>query len=159
MKKKEQFDLFVEISALLTGFSEPELWGTGMMETYHDWLTTHCDADDLKYFFDLVSGILKDHKGKPDQINDAIRSIIMPASTCNALAQKLITLWYMGIWGTTPATPDWSAGGWVFAANAAPISAESYIQGVVWNAGQTHPPGAKQPGFGSWGIPPVGALG
>ena len=35
------------------------------------------------------------------------------------------------------------------------INAESYKQGLMWNAGHTHPPGAKQPGYGSWANPPI----
>jgi hypothetical protein len=35
------------------------------------------------------------------------------------------------------------------------INAEAYKQGLMWTAGHTHPPGAKQPGYGSWAKPPI----
>ena len=35
------------------------------------------------------------------------------------------------------------------------ISAEAYMEGLLWRAAGTHPQGAKQPGYGSWSFPPV----
>ena len=35
------------------------------------------------------------------------------------------------------------------------IDAPSYVQGLMWEAAETHPPGAKQPGYGSWAEPPI----
>ena len=34
------------------------------------------------------------------------------------------------------------------------ISAEAYKQSLVYNVMQAHPPGAKQPGYGSWSQSP-----
>ena len=35
------------------------------------------------------------------------------------------------------------------------VSTQSYTEGLVWKAIHTHPPAAKQPGYGSWALPPV----
>ena len=35
------------------------------------------------------------------------------------------------------------------------VSPQSYTEGLVWKAIHTHPPAAKQPGYGSWALPPV----
>ena len=79
----------------------------------------------------------------------------------NDVARTLIQLWYNGTW--SPLSVGW------YTANAARIpnppdlanlgstyvvSAQSYIESLVWTAANTHPMGAKQPGFGTWAEPP-----
>jgi hypothetical protein len=46
-------------------------------------------------------------------------------------------MWYNGNWGQNV------------------VSGQAYIQGLIWDAAEAHPPGAKQPGYGSWAIPPL----
>ena len=60
----------------------------------------------------------------------------MPDSLYNGLAKNIITMWYMGNWMNTV------------------ISPQSYVQGLIWGVAETHPPGAKQPGYASWSTAP-----
>lgn len=142
-------ELFLEISALLTGFNKTELQGTGMVATYYNCVAnvpqnTNYSNEDKKenninvaFFFAEVQEILEQSKGNEEKLTAAIASRLMPASAYNGLAQSIATLWYTGNWG----------------ANV--VGSQSYIQGLMWNVAEAHPPGAKQPGFGSWSIAPL----
>lgn len=142
-------ELFLEISALLTGFNKTELQGTGMVAAYYNsvanvpQIPNYSDGDkanntaNVGFFFAEVREILERSKSDPDKIADAIASRLMPASAYSGLAQSIILLWYTGSWGGNV------------------VAAQSYIQGLMWDVAEAHPPGAKQPGFGSWSIPPL----
>lgn len=142
-------ELFLEISALLTGFNKTELQGTGMVAAYYSCVANvpqipnYSDQDkanntaNVGFFFAEVRDILDSSKGDADKINAAIASRLMPTSAYNSLAQSIVLLWYTGSWGNNV------------------VAAQSYIQGLMWNVAEAHPPGAKQPGFGSWSIAPL----
>ncbi|WP_448701905.1 hypothetical protein ACFGVR_06515 [Mucilaginibacter sp. AW1-3] len=148
MMNDNRVELFLKISALLTGFNKAELQGTGMVAVYCDCVSNtpqnpNYSDEDLKantanadFFFAEVSSIFKTSKNEAE-ILQAIASRLMPVSAYNALAQSIINLWYTGNWG----------------ANV--VAAQSYIQGLMWDTAEAHPPGAKQPGFGSWSLPPL----
>ncbi len=146
MEEKDNLPLFSKISASLTGFSEMELWGTGMMETYYNYVMGKCGESsptklDLEYFFEKAKEIYLGDNNDENWIDTQIQTWIFPPTSYGGLAQLIITLWYTGNWG--------------LGFNGSPISAQAYVQGLIWNAGETHPSGAKQPGFGSWNIPPI----
>lgn len=129
-------DLFLEISCLLTGFSEAELTATGMLDCYYNTVLVNCNETDVTYFFQNVKDILTAPKRTEESTEQAIAAQLIPEWNYSGLAQSIIMLWYTGNW------------------NNSVVVADSYIQGLMWNAGHTHPPGAKQPGYGSWAIPP-----
>lgn len=124
---------FLELSVLLTGFSHSELQGTGMVDTYYSTLVAKTESSQLGLFFDKVREILS--MKAADQLV-AISAHLMPDSAYHGLAKQIILMWYEGLWTDSGVTTM--------------ISAESYIQGLMWTAAKTHPSGAKQPGFGSW---------
>lgn len=142
-------ELFLEISALLTGFNKTELLGTGMVDIYYNCVAKvpqnlfYSDKDkaantiNVGFFFREVSDIFENSKGNSEKILQAIANRLMPSSAYGGLAQSIVQLWYTGSWGGNV------------------VSAQSYIEGLVWNVAETHPPGAKQPGFGSWSIAPL----
>ena len=142
MQQTERLKLFAEVSAILTGFNVMELWGTGMMETYFEWIEKKADKQDLVYFYEAIEQIFAAHKNEQAR-ESAVASIIFPASAYHGLAQQLITLWYMGNWNET-ITPE--GGGAPKQVTIIPTP-EAYEQGLAWIAGQTHPPAAKQPGY------------
>ena len=59
-------------------------------------------------------------------------------------------VWYSGQWQPALVVEESKS-----LQTARNISPEAYIQGLVWAAANTHPPGAKQPGYGSWALPPL----
>jgi hypothetical protein len=127
--------LFLEISVLLTGFNQAELHATGMLDTYYDALQANTAQDNFTYFFEEVGTILQEKNIA--KLDKAITSYLMQPSAYDGRAASIITMWYTGNWGTEV------------------ITGQAYVQGLVWDAAQTHPPGAKQPGFGSWSMPPL----
>jgi hypothetical protein len=129
--------LFLEISALLTGFSTTELKATGMQESYYNTILKNTDGTDIDYFFQDVQALLSDPTRTEASTETALSTQFIPTSCYGGLAKNIISLWYTGNWGTEV------------------VSSASYIQGLMWNAGHAHPPGAKQPGFGSWANLPL----
>lgn len=131
--------IFEEISSVLTGFSKIELEATGMINKYFETILLNSIADDVNFFFEKAATLLAEPHliGSEADLEYAISTQLIPSSNYNGLAKNIILLWYTGNWGSKV------------------VSADSYIQGLMWNAGHTHPPGAKQPGYGSWAIAPL----
>jgi hypothetical protein len=66
----------------------------------------------------------------------------------------MIVLWYTGQWVQLPR--EWRGRHGANAADVdAILSAESYSEGLVWDAIGAHPQGAKAPGFATWVTPPM----
>ena len=141
----EELKLFLAISVQLTGFTESELTGTGMLDTYYSITLQNNTEDDIKYFFENARAILNAPKRTPESIAAAISEQLIPSSQYGGLAKNIIMLWYTGSLFNMALSgqPNYI------------VNAESYKQGLMWNAGHTHPPGAKQPGYGSWANPPI----
>ena len=139
---------FLEISAHLTGFEAIELQGSGMLETYYETIATKTGDATVTYFFEEVARVLEQGGGDPGKIEELIKVRLFPASCYGNLAQNIISMWYTGAW-----VPDTNAA--TSLAQMRNISPAAYVQGLMWPAIHTHPPGAKQPGYGSWAEPPI----
>ncbi|MBX9296572.1 hypothetical protein ACFFU8_11395 [Chromobacterium piscinae] len=144
----EPLPLFLDISSHLTGFSVTELEATGMSGVYWDTVQYQNAPTTLDGFLNCSRQILKDGRDNEKEIHQMIASQLFPTDKFDGLAQNIINLWYFGQW--PPANQNLSL------AMQHNVSPEAYVQGLVWNASQTHPPGAKQPGFGSWAEKPLG---
>jgi len=127
--------VFLEISVYLTGFSKNELLGTGMLDTYYNTVGANNNPEIINFFYAEAKRILRNKD--ENEINKEIKHSLIPDSAYRSLAKNIITMWYMGNWGENV------------------ISAKSYKQGLVWLAAETHPPGAKQPGYASWSDEPI----
>lgn len=137
--------LFLAISSRLTGFEVVDLEGTGMTQTYFDTLAKNTAAEVLDWFFEEAASILA--LPDDDAIDAAIRSKLMPESSYDATAKAIILMWYTGEWYTNIAQPA--------SIDSTQIDGASYVQGLMWNVAEAHPPGAKQPGYGSWAEAPI----
>lgn len=142
-------DLFLKISTWLTGFDEVELLGTGMLDTYYQTIITKNTASCIENFFEAARMVLHEGGGDEDKTNALIASLLFPTSCYNNLAQNIINMWYNGDWAPNVNAPNANI------AQVSNISPQAYVQSLVWPAAQTHPPGAKQPGYGSWAMPPI----
>ena len=131
-------ELFLEISAFLTGFTETELTGTGMLATYYNAVLSKSPPQAVASFFADMADFLHN---KPDDPAKVMKEKFMPLDRYNGLTQYIINMWYTGNWG--------------LGYNGVVISAASYIQGLMWETGHTHPAGAKQPGYASWAFKPL----
>lgn len=130
------FDVFMSISEALTGFSVNELQATGLAETYYTYILGNLQAATFVEFLTVSKNILENSL-TGDQLKNGIISEIMADPGLSYISDKVITLWYLGTW------------------EGAYINDLSYKEGLVWNVMYSHPPGAKQPGYRSWGIKPV----
>ncbi|WP_415326940.1 hypothetical protein [Chryseobacterium sp. MMS23-Vi53] len=130
------FDVFMSISEALTGFSVNELQSTGLAETYYNYILGNFDAATFVEFLTVSKNVFESSFSE-DQLRNTIASDILSDPGMNDMAGKVITLWYLGTW------------------EGAYINDLSYKEGLVWNVMHAHPPGAKQPGYKSWGVKPV----
>jgi len=128
-------EAFVELSAALTGFSQVDLLGTGVADSY--WNTTIKQigketADQLLTAWQTV-------KDPPDSLDTALQNEILSHFVLGPIAREIIKMWYLGQWGDDAKTT---------------VSSEAYQQGLVWIAINAHTQGANQQGFGTWSFPP-----
>jgi hypothetical protein len=152
--------VFRAVSSHLTGYSEVDLEGTGMLTDYFTALMKEQDHEGVRLF------LLKAEEILGLQPSGAIEAAIqqyfieLPATASRrntpfdemsyqGLAQRITILWYTGVWTTmnwlgTKSQPD----------RTAIISGRAYQQGLIWLTAHTHPAGAKQPGYGSWSRKP-----
>jgi hypothetical protein len=150
--------VFLALSSHLTGFSQVELQGTSMLETYYCTLMREDDQEGVRGFFRKAKQILES-ENTIQEIKETF--IDLPVSTAGSnppfdqmpyqgLAQRIILLWYTGIWTTMNWSDQKSQQD-----RTAMVSAQAYEEGLIWVAAETHPAGAKQPGYNSWSKPPL----
>lgn len=133
---------FVRLSAALTGFTAAELHGSGMVRPYWDFMSRIAGEHGMGRLLDV------------DARSDAALQALLADPHAGPLARNLITLWYLGQWVQLPY--DWRNRHGAHAQDETHyLSADSYAAGLVWQAMHVHPQGARQPGFGSWSLPPV----
>lgn len=134
-------EIFLRISVHLTGFSRTDLQGTGMLEAYYKKTLDECitanEGDTLQSFLREAEAILDRHGEDDRSISNDIASSLLPYQKFADLIKNIITLWYLGNWGSEVLSP------------------QSYTQGLIWEIADSHPPGAKQPGYGSWAMKPL----
>jgi hypothetical protein len=152
--ERSPLDQFVALSETLTGYPAAELWGTGLVPTYYALLPSIIGDRIFGEF--MTRWMYTDARGAGDEalLEDLVTDQIFDDPTFGPLARNLTALWYTGQWNQLPA--DWRNvhGAWANDVTYV-ISPAAYAEGLVWKAMGTHPKAAKQPGFGSWALPPV----
>jgi hypothetical protein len=137
-------EVFLEVSARLTGFGRVALLGTGMADEYLRALDAVLPAGTLDEL--LAAGERDD--GVAELLDDA---------KLGPVARNLILLWYCGTWTALP--DEWRA-----AYGTSPLdttrveSAAAYLAGLQWVVAGAHPAGARQQGFGAWAVAPESAV-
>lgn len=151
MQPTRDLQIFLDISAQLTGFQAIELEATGMVSTYFKTAASASASDVWADFLRQSRKVLEEGSGNPARMRELIAQSLFPTHLFNGLAVNITFMWYSGQWAPTVDAPDANL------ATVTNISADAYVQGLMWTAAHTHPPGAKQPGFGSWARLPVTA--
>lgn len=145
---------FLALSAVLTGFSPADLQGTGCVPLYFKETTGAAGEAVCGEFWEVAHEVLQGSPPGTEPRETAIRTRIMADPKLGPVARAVIKMWFLGRWEQLP-------GGWRknYGINANDvdhvISAEAYIQSLVWRAVGAHTHGAMAPGFGSWASPPV----
>jgi hypothetical protein len=151
---------FRALSSHLTGFAEDDLEGTGMVNDYYRVLMQEQDHEGVRAFLSEAESILK---LKSDmQIHAELKRVFVESPVAaqqpdppfdqlsyQGLAQRIILLWYTGIWTTMNGRDTQSQ-----QERTALVSSPAYLEGLIWGTADTHPAGGKQPGFGSWSMRP-----
>ncbi|MDA5558663.1 hypothetical protein [Shimia sp. MMG029] len=147
------FEAFLTISAVLTGYSVAELQGTGCAPEY--WTQFQQVLSD-----DVCASFLAGAAELSCQDSDKVVRDFFLSDPCHGpVARALVQLWYLGQWSPLP--QDWTD---MYGASrfdtARILSSRAYKEGLVWDAIGAHPMGAKQQGFGAWALePPAGRAG
>jgi len=140
---------FVAVSAALTGFDRVELLGTGVAPLYLATLDKWVGPD--------IAGDLLGFGTDPLPDERTVRAGILSDAKLGPVARNLMALWYNGTWSPLPSAwyraygaeipngPDVAALPPTYV-----VSGQAYIESLVWAAANTHPMGAKQPGYGTW---------
>ena len=145
----ETLKLFLDLSSQLSGFSETELWGTGMLETYYDEVNLIIGQREMGEFLSVYYDLKKTNRDLKTEIDYRI----MKNDHYAPIAKNIIRLWYIGAWAQLPLEWRDTYGATSFDTNHI-VSAKAYQEGLVWIAGGAHPMGAKQQGFGAWAVEP-----
>ena len=148
-----QLAQFTSLSAFLTGFDAAELHGTGMMQVYFDLIPSIIGPEYFGRLLSRWSNIYIRGAGDEPLLEELVTTGLLEDDTLGPLARNLIALWYLGMWNQLPG--DWRNvhGAWSGDTTFI-VSPQSYTSALVWKALHSHPPGAKQPGYGSWALPP-----
>jgi len=139
---------FLRLSAILTGYEEYELMGTGMLEEYYAELVRIIGTRETSSLFSALDKVAGGDTAE-------FRRTILNDSRYGPVARNVAAMWFLGTWSQLPR--DWrNRYGAMSHDNDHVVSATAYREGLVWPASGTHPMGAKQPGFASWATPPKG---
>lgn len=172
--------IFMELSVILTGFTQAELQSTGQAEDYFKIfnksypilqksavsyalkdlkdpteteiqtlqnLIQKCickDKKQCKCSNEIKKQIEKmNSKNSWTQLQEKIQEIysISTQEGVKSLSSKIIKLWYTGICTSQDQSNF--------------VNKNSYSEGLIWKTFHSHPPGHKQPGFGSWSNKPL----
>lgn len=154
--EETSLQLFVSLSATLTGFTRAEVWGTGMVPTYFAVMPSIIGDAMFADFLDRWRDTYIRGEGDASLLDRLVVSQMAEDPTYGPLTRNLASMWYLGVWNQLPAEWRNVHGAWAGDVNFV-VSGKAFTEGLVWKAMHTHPKAAKQPGYGSWAIPPVGA--
>lgn len=148
---------FLAFSAELTGYSEADLEGTGLVDDYQALFEHQAGPAVTTQLHATLRRVLR-HRPGPAR-DEAMRLDILASPILWGLSSALIVLWYQGSW-TSPSAWWYALSGTTVPHGVTPgrtfvPSADAYTQQLAYRGAGAHPPGANPTGFGSWSIPPV----
>jgi hypothetical protein len=148
---------FVALSSALTGFAPIDLEGTGNIDTHLAFVWNVIGPAICTELLKAAQVALS-HADETDR-HQAITTTIWNSPRIGPVAQALVLLWYTGKWN--PLSAQWQETyRWEQPdphTSAVTVSANAYVESLVWAAVGAHPPGAKPGGHGSWSYPPPAA--
>lgn len=159
-KSNDSLAVFIDLSVVLTGFDRVDLFATGMVRTYYDELVGIVGGNICNELWSVSRRIFQSHRNDGRKLDAAVRREVLVDPKLGPIARNIIKMWYLANWEELP--EDWRRHYGARAKdkdNDHVVSAEAYKQGLVWRAMGAHPMGAKQPGFGTWSLPPEAAGG
>ncbi|KZN43626.1 hypothetical protein [Pseudoalteromonas luteoviolacea] len=147
-----QIQQFIELSGALTDFNAFTLNGTGQVQNYYDTLNRivgRVMVEELLSKFSAIYEASTDH----EKFNELLRKQIIGDEKFGPVARNIIKLWYTGMWYQM--AQFWrEAYGMSDEDVTFFVNSASYAEGLLWQAIDANPSGAKGPGYGSWSLPP-----
>lgn len=143
-------DKFLALSAEITAFTTFDLLGTGMADAY---LKAVIDVVGEATVEQLLDAWERVRRAGPD-LEENLRREIFGDEKLGPIARNIIKLWYIGTWYQLPYAWTQTFGALEKDVTFV-VSPAAYVEGLLWPAIGSHPPGAKAPGYGSWATPPV----
>ena len=148
---QDSLELFLSLSASLTGFDRVDLLGTGLAQEYYQQVVSAVGETISQGLWAVVQKLPARANNAQDT---AIRKDVLSSPKFGPIARNIIQLWYSGQWNGLPQA--WRNQYGVNPSDVTHItSTAAYQQGLIWKTMSSHPDGAKQPGFGSWSLKPT----
>ncbi|MEO5329871.1 MAG: hypothetical protein H7829_16700 [Magnetococcus sp. THC-1_WYH] len=148
------YDQFLAFSVEVTAFSRFDLEGTGQGEAYFATVIQVVGYEILEQLLDTFTTIINQTGGQSPLIrNDMLRRRLFGNERLGPIARNIVKLWFTGNWYQLPRN-------WSEKFGPAPkdvtftVSANAYVEGLLWTTIGAHPAGAKAQGYGSWANPP-----
>jgi hypothetical protein len=138
---RDPLEDFLALSVALTGYGRADLLGTGVARRHYDEAVRMAGEAVCRDLLDAAAAAC----AAGDDVarrEEALRQTVLAEPKLGPVARSIIKMWYLGAWREPPGDRDHV------------VSAEAYQEGLVWRAIGSHPPGAKQPGFGTWALEP-----
>ena len=106
----------------------------------------------------VSSKIIPRGESTTDDVEKKVEKKILNDGRYGPVARNIIRLWYLGAWSQLPQEWRNDYGATSYDTDHI-VSPQAYRQSLVWVAGEAHPMGAKQQGFGAWAMPGPGGDG
>ncbi len=147
----DTLELFMDLSVVLTGFDLTDLQATAMGPVYLQQLLQNAGSVAPGVLLGAFAELRSACQERDQHFLDAFAQRIM--QPFSALARNIVSLWYLGRWNQLPR--EWRDTHGALASDQDQIvSPEAYVAGLVWATLDSHPRGAKAPGFGTWATQP-----
>ena len=144
---------FLELSSMLTDFDVFSLNGTGQVDAYWKEVNLIAGEKNVSELLKTFNKISQNSKLSEEEFLTSMRKEILGNILYGPIARNIIKLWYTGMWYQLPLSWRQKFGENENDTNHF-INSASYMEGLLWNAIDAPPAGAKGPGFGSWHSPP-----
>lgn len=142
LDQSEMKSYFLDLSAVLTGFSKFELQGTGQADLYYATVEQKIDP---QVFQELLQTF---HDLDQSTLDKGLSSDILESEKFGAIARNILKLWYVATWYPLPQSEE----------EAFIVSPQAYPEGLLWPSIGVNPPAAKAPGYGTWSEEPTVTL-
>ncbi|MDG4550817.1 MAG: hypothetical protein P9F19_08560 [Candidatus Contendobacter sp.] len=148
-----EFQDFLSLSSVVTGFTAFQLQGTGQAESYFSTLIDILGEATVAALLQVFRRVQRETGEDAAALDRLLRAAIFSDEKLGPIARNLIKLWYVGTWYPLPAA--WrEAFGELEKDTTFVVSPAAYTEGLLWPAIGANPAGAKGPGYGTWSAPP-----
>ncbi|HEY9848407.1 MAG TPA: hypothetical protein V6D28_03035 [Leptolyngbyaceae cyanobacterium] len=152
-----EFKNFIKLSAVLTGYSQFHLQGTGQAALYFDTVKKIIGQNIFGELLETFQEL--DSKAQNDEsiLIDGLRSKILSSEKFGPIARNIIKLWYISTWYQLP--KEWRDTFGTEEKDETFIpSPAAYPEGLLWPTIGVNPPGAKGQGYATWSESPSVSL-